>query len=139
MHFLIKFLSMQCCSAFMTISHQPFSSLCRRKCRTGFKQRGQEQEPGSLENAHTLNHVESALSIEENTGETCNGEIFLKCILEGSENSSDVADLADFIECKPGKDYSDWLKDREKFRQWKSEKMAKFRWKKKRTTFQKRA
>ncbi|XVF63314.1 hypothetical protein PTKIN_Ptkin09bG0077900 [Pterospermum kingtungense] len=109
-----------------------------RNCQTGFKQRAQEPEPGSLDNAHTMNHVESALSIEENRGETCNGEIFLRCILEGSQNSSDVADLADFIECKPGKDYSDWLRDREKFRRWKSVKMANLRWKKKRS-FQKRA
>ena len=107
--------------------------------RTSFKKRAQEQEPGSLENAHIVNHVESALSIEENMGETCNGEIFLKCISEGSKNSSDVADLADFIECKQGKDYCDWLRDREKFRRWKSEKMANLRWKKKRRTFQKRA
>ncbi|XWS24785.1 hypothetical protein CRYUN_Cryun27aG0014200 [Craigia yunnanensis] len=107
--------------------------------RTSCKKRAQEQEPGSLENAHIVNHVESALSIEENMGETCNGEIFLRCISEGSKNSSDVADLDDFIECKQGKDYSDWLRDRGKFRRWKSEKMANLRWKKKRRTFQKRA
>ncbi|XVF30062.1 hypothetical protein REPUB_Repub16aG0024600 [Reevesia pubescens] len=107
--------------------------------RKSFKKKAQEQEPGSLENTHIVNHVESALSIEENTGETCNGEIFLRCILEGSQNSSAIADLADFIECKQGKDYSDWLKGRQKFRQWKSEKMANFRWKKKRRIFQKTA
>ncbi|XP_021292436.1 uncharacterized protein LOC110422749 [Herrania umbratica] len=92
----------------------------------------------SLEHAPIVNHVESALSIEENTGKTCNGEIFLRCISEGSRNSSDIDDLADFIECKRGKDYSEWLRSREKFRRWKAEKMANLRWKKKRT-FLKRA
>ncbi|XP_022718262.1 uncharacterized protein LOC111276751 isoform X1 [Durio zibethinus] len=106
--------------------------------RTSFKKRAQEQELGSLGNAHIVNHVDSALSIEENTGETCNGEIFLRCMLEGTENSSDVADLADFVECKQGKDYSDWLRGRRKFRRWKSEKMANIRWQKRRI-FQKRA
>ncbi|KAK8685933.1 hypothetical protein V6N13_124964 [Hibiscus sabdariffa] len=103
------------------------------------KNRAQEQEPGSSEKNHMLNHVESALSMEESTGETCNGEIFLRCVLQGSQDSSAVADLADFIECKPGKDYCEWMKKREKFRRWKSEKMANFRWKKRRVAYQKKA
>ncbi|XP_039070197.1 uncharacterized protein LOC120217042 [Hibiscus syriacus] len=105
------------------------------RSQTSSKNRAQEQEPGSSEK----NHVESALSIEETTGETCNGEIFLRCVLQGSQDSSAVADLADFIECKQGKDYSEWLKDREKFRRWKSEKLENLRWKKRRRAFQKKA
>ncbi|GMJ14809.1 hypothetical protein like AT4G27510 [Hibiscus trionum] len=101
------------------------------------KNGAQEPEPGSLEKNRMLNHVESALTIEESAGETCNGEIFLRCVLPDSKDSSAVADLADFIECKQGKDYSEWLKDREKFRRWKSEKLANIRWKKRRTAFQK--
>ncbi|GMI65973.1 hypothetical protein like AT4G27510 [Hibiscus trionum] len=109
------------------------------RSRTSSENRAQEQESGSLEKNHMLNHVESALSVEESTGGTCNGEIFLRCVLKGSGDSSAVADLADFIECKPGKDYGEWMKNREKFRRWKSEKLAKFRWKKKRVAFQKKA
>ncbi|PPD88530.1 hypothetical protein GOBAR_DD14512 [Gossypium barbadense] len=109
------------------------------RSQTSSKNRGQEQEPGSSEKNHMLNHVESALSIEENTGETCNGEIFLQCVLEGSRDSSAVADLADFIECKQGKDYSNWLRGRERYRRWKSKKLANVRWKKKRRAFQKKA
>ncbi|KAE8701865.1 Detected protein of unknown function [Hibiscus syriacus] len=105
------------------------------RSQTSSKNRAQEQEPGSSEK----NHVESALSIEETTGETCNGEIFLRCVLQGSQDSSSVADLADFIECKKGKDYSEWMKDRDKFRRWKSEKLENFRWKKRRRAFQKKA
>ncbi|KAB2030876.1 hypothetical protein ES319_D05G263600v1 [Gossypium barbadense] len=112
---------------------------CRTRSQTSSKNRGQEQEPGSSEKNHMLNHVESALSIEENTGETCNGEIFLQCVLEGSRDSSAVADLADFIECKQGKDYSNWLRGRERYRRWKSKKLANVRWKKKRRAFQKKA
>ena len=81
-----------------------------------FKKRAQEQETGSLENAHIVNYVELPLCIEENKGETCNGEVLLMCILEGSQNSSTVADLTNFIECKQGKDYYDWLRGREIFR-----------------------
>ncbi|TYI28869.1 hypothetical protein ES332_A05G274800v1 [Gossypium tomentosum] len=112
---------------------------CRTRSQTSSKNRGQEQEPGSSQKNHMLNHVESALSIEENTRETCNGEIFLQCVLEGSRDSSAVADLADFIECKQGKDYSNWLRGRERYRRWKSEKLANVRWKKRRRAFQKKA
>lgn len=52
---------------------------------------------------------------------------FLKCI--GEKSPPD--DLADFIECKEGKDYSTWLKDREKYRKWKYEKRAALMLKKK--------
>ncbi|XP_021733189.1 uncharacterized protein LOC110700013 isoform X2 [Chenopodium quinoa] len=41
----------------------------------------------------------SGLSDEE----TCNGENFLKCL---TKNRKDIADLSDFIECKPWRDYN---------------------------------
>ncbi|KAF8411882.1 hypothetical protein HHK36_004440 [Tetracentron sinense] len=56
--------------------------------------------------------------------DTCDGEIFIKCIKERHGKQSDFDDLADFIECKQGKDYSSWLKDRQKYRKWKCEKMT---------------
>ncbi|KAK1403687.1 hypothetical protein POM88_003292 [Heracleum sosnowskyi] len=54
------------------------------------------------------------------TKKTCNGVNYLRCIGE----KSSVDDLADFIECKEGKDYSAWLKDRDTYRKWKYEKQA---------------
>ncbi|CAH2059985.1 unnamed protein product [Thlaspi arvense] len=66
--------------------------------------------------------------------ESCNGEKFLWCVAgKGKMKSSDVEELADFIACEPGKDYSDWLKGRERFRnqRWKSEKIALQRWNRK--------
>ncbi|XP_039024572.1 uncharacterized protein LOC120157536 [Hibiscus syriacus] len=124
------------CSQAVALKFQKIRTLyLGTRSQTSSKNRAQEQEPGSLEK----NHVESALSIEETTGETCNGEIFLRCVLQGSLDSSAVADLADFIECKQGKDYSEWLKNREKLRRWKSEKLENFRWKKRRRAFQKKA
>lgn len=68
--------------------------------------------------------MESSISIEKDPGEVCNGEIFLKCIQDSSQSSSDIDDLADFIECKPGKDYSAWLNNRKFFRIWKSGRKA---------------
>ncbi|KAG9445916.1 hypothetical protein H6P81_012044 [Aristolochia fimbriata] len=49
---------------------------------------------------------------------TCNGENYIKCI----GNLSDFDDLLDFIACTPGKDYSAWLKKKERFKQWKESK-----------------
>ncbi|XP_021911681.1 uncharacterized protein LOC110825527 [Carica papaya] len=92
----------------------------------------QQAEPaGTSENASFINCIDSAVGMHE---ETCNGENFLKCIIgRSSLKSSEIDDLADFIECKRGKDYSGWLKGRQKFRQWwKKEKMAAYQWNKKR-------
>ncbi|XP_047962585.1 uncharacterized protein LOC125207336 [Salvia hispanica] len=69
---------------------------------------------------------------EEETEETCSGEIFLKCMLPGSEG---LDDLVDFIECKQGKDYTSWLKNRERFRKWRSEKTAVLKWKRKKKSW----
>ncbi|TXG53425.1 hypothetical protein EZV62_022594 [Acer yangbiense] len=76
------------------------------------------------------NNGKSDIYGEGEIGKGCNGEIFLKCVLIGSEKSSDLDDLADFIECKQSKDYSVWLKDREKFRMWKTQRLAVVRWEK---------
>ncbi|GER30276.1 transducin/WD40 repeat-like superfamily protein [Striga asiatica] len=50
---------------------------------------------------------------EEETEETSNGEIFLECMLKMGNNISDIDDLVDFVECKQGKDYPSWLKNRQ--------------------------
>lgn len=63
--------------------------------------------------------------------ETCSGEMYLKTRLLGSGNVTDFDDLADFVECKKGKDYVDWLKDRDKFRKRKISKRVKRMWDKK--------
>ncbi|KAL2513304.1 hypothetical protein Adt_18904 [Abeliophyllum distichum] len=80
-------------------------------------------------------NMEGAIGLEEETEETSNGEIFFKCILKGREKVSDFDDLADFVECKQGKDYSAWLKNRYRYRKWKCEKMAVLKWKKKKKTW----
>ncbi|XP_043703399.1 uncharacterized protein LOC122653580 isoform X2 [Telopea speciosissima] len=58
-------------------------------------------------------------SVEGIVEKTCNGEIFMKSTPEFHWKASDINDLSDFIECKQGKDYSKWLKGREKYRKWK--------------------
>lgn len=79
--------------------------------------------------------MDYVVGIEEKTEETSNGKIFLNCLLEGSQKPSDLDDLADFIECKEGKDYTRWLSDRKRYRKWKCGKMAVLRWEKKKTTW----
>ncbi|KAL7097073.1 hypothetical protein ACP275_10G119900 [Erythranthe tilingii] len=71
---------------------------------------------------------------EEETEETSNGEVFLKCVLNMGENN-DFDDLASFVECKQGKDYSSWFKNRKKYRCRVLEKMAVLRWKRKKKTW----
>ncbi|KAJ4849398.1 hypothetical protein Tsubulata_024483 [Turnera subulata] len=89
---------------------------------------------GSPEFDSFLDGMETAGSMV-NANETCNGEIFFQCVevVEGecSRRSSGTDDLFDFVECKRGKDYAGWLRDRQRFRQWKCAKRAIFRWKKK--------
>ncbi|XP_010032568.2 uncharacterized protein LOC104422051 [Eucalyptus grandis] len=92
-----------------------------------------QSDPSNI--ALGLNHTES-FCMEESTEETCNGEIFLKCLLEeGSKKSCDYDDLVDFIELKKGKDYNGWLRNRAKYRKRKSERMAVLRWKKRKMTW----
>ena len=92
---------------------------------------GNEQVRTS-QNVSILNQMKESIDgTEEETVETCNGKIFLNCVLDDSQNLSDYDDLADFIECKQGKDYNGWLKDRQRYRNWRSQKLAVLRWKKK--------
>ncbi|KAK1582171.1 hypothetical protein Q3G72_012449 [Acer saccharum] len=74
------------------------------------------KQTGISENDSILNDGKSDIDREEEIGKSCNGEIFLKCVLKGPEKSVDLDDLEDFIVCDQSKDYSVWLKDREKFR-----------------------
>ncbi|XP_038891042.1 uncharacterized protein LOC120080460 [Benincasa hispida] len=80
----------------------------------------------SLETAasHSNSEEESNMDVEK-AEETCSGEVFLKCL-----GSSSHDDIADFVECKRGKDYLQWMKNRTKYRKWKSHKLAVLRWKK---------
>ncbi|XP_010448124.1 PREDICTED: uncharacterized protein LOC104730625 [Camelina sativa] len=72
---------------------------------------------------------DSGVSVEE---ESCNAESFLWCMAgKGKVKKSDVEELADFIVCEPGKDYSDWLKGRERFRKQRWNKIVPQRWNKK--------
>lgn len=86
-------------------------------------------EDGQLESCSFLSNPGNlnAVATVGNTKKTCDGVKYLRCI---GENSS-VDDLADFIECKEGKDYSAWLKNRDKYRKWIHEKQAALRVKKK--------
>lgn len=86
-------------------------------------------------NGSSFGTTVGAVGTEEETEESSNGELFLRCVIKKSGIVSDFDELADFVECKQGKDYSSWLKDREKYRKWKGEKMAVLRWKKKKKTW----
>ncbi|KAJ8531044.1 hypothetical protein K7X08_025775 [Anisodus acutangulus] len=77
-----------------------------------------------------LDNKEDVEAMEEETEETTNGKIFLKCRLQAGQ-VPDFDDLADFVECKKGKDYSSWLKNRQEYRKLKCDKMALLRWKRK--------
>lgn len=79
--------------------------------------------------------MEQVSDLEEETEETSNGEIFLKCMAKMDGTNSDFDDLVSFVECKPGKDYLAWSKNRQRFRKWKFEKMAVLRWKRKKKTW----
>ncbi|KAM3305968.1 hypothetical protein P3S67_012837 [Capsicum chacoense] len=81
-----------------------------------------------------LCNKEDVEAIEEETEETANGKIFLKCRLQDGQ-VPDFDDLADFIECKQGKDYSSWLKHRQEYRKLKCDKMALLRWKRKKKSW----
>ncbi|XP_022998345.1 uncharacterized protein LOC111493012 [Cucurbita maxima] len=87
----------------------------------------------SMETAPIHNNTcgkECDIGIEE-AEETCSGEIFLKCLLADPKGSSSYGDITDFVECKRGKNYMQWMKNRQRYRKWKSQKLAVLRWKKK--------
>ncbi|KAJ8541761.1 hypothetical protein K7X08_002577 [Anisodus acutangulus] len=83
---------------------------------------------GSAISTYELDNIEDVEAMEEETEETTNGKIFLKCRLQAGQ-VPDFDDLADFVECKKGKDYSSWLKNRQEYRKLKCDKMALLRWK----------
>ncbi|KAL8485922.1 hypothetical protein ACS0TY_027998 [Phlomoides rotata] len=91
----------------------------------------------AIDNKHnggSASNMEAAECLEEETEETINGEIFLKCMLK-MDDVSKFDDLVDFVECEQGKDYSSWLKNRQRYRKRKSEKLAVLRWEKKKKTW----
>lgn len=65
--------------------------------------------------------------VEYGTEETCNGEMFLDCVIEYPQKLSDYAELADFLECRTGKDYSSWLNGRRVYRRWRYQKIMEVR------------
>ncbi|CAJ1976555.1 unnamed protein product [Sphenostylis stenocarpa] len=73
---------------------------------------------------------------EDATEKTCNGEMFLNCILGDPKKLYDYDELADFLECKTGKDYSKWLNGREVYRNRRYQKKQELR-KTKKETFRK--
>ncbi|XP_055834844.1 uncharacterized protein LOC129903337 isoform X2 [Solanum dulcamara] len=90
-------------------------------------------ESSALSTSELYNN-EDIEAMEEETEETTNGKIFLNCRLQAGQ-VPDFDDLADFIECKQGKDYSSWLKHRQEYRKLKCDKMALLRWKRKKKSW----
>lgn len=111
---------------FLLIDYQFFCSAIENKHN--------EKESLCSQTLASASHKEAVACLEEETEETSNGEIFLKCML-GMENVSNFDDLVDFVECKQGKNYSSWLKNRQRYRRWRSDKMAVLRWKRKKKTW----
>ncbi|CAK8571974.1 unnamed protein product [Lathyrus sativus] len=61
--------------------------------------------------------------VADGSEKTYNGEKFLDCMLHKKE--PDYVELADFHDCSKGKDYSRWLNNRKKYRNWKLQKKLK--------------
>ncbi|KAK7391605.1 hypothetical protein VNO78_20022 [Psophocarpus tetragonolobus] len=72
--------------------------------------------------------------VKDGTEKTCNGEMYLNCILKNPQNLSDYDELVDFLECKTGKNYFKWLNGREIYRKRMYQKKIDLR-KKKKDTF----
>lgn len=95
----------------------------------------QSEVAETSENACFMRYTRESMNVmEEETEETCNGEVFLNCIL-GSSQKSDIDDLADFIVCKRAKDYSSWWKDRERYRGKKIQRKKQLMWEKRKTAW----
>ncbi|GAA0167454.1 hypothetical protein LIER_22385 [Lithospermum erythrorhizon] len=79
------------------------------------------------------------IETEEETEKTTSGEIFANCILQHqkptSSKLSNFDDLVDFIECEKGKDYSSWLKDRQRLYKSKWKKRKELMWEKKKKSW----
>lgn len=102
-----------------------------RNCIT----KSQDERLQNVEANSPSDTIGVAVDVEEQTEETSNGEVFLSCILKRGKKAPDFDDLAEFIECKQGKDYSSWLRNRRKYRMWKDQKLAILRWKRKKQTW----
>lgn len=94
-------------------------TFCHRDSVAILNEDGRHENPSLV---YVPNNTWDVVGTLEETKDTCDGKSFLKCLLEDREKSSDIDDLADFIECKQGKDYSGWLKNRLRYRKWKYEK-----------------
>ncbi|XP_021802122.1 uncharacterized protein LOC110746222 isoform X2 [Prunus avium] len=94
----------------------------------------QSEVAETSENACFMRCTRESMDVMEETEETCNGEVFLNCIL-GSSQKSDIDDLADFIVCNPAKDYSSWWKDRERYRGMKIQRKKQLRWEKRKNAW----
>lgn len=100
-----------------------------------FSKESQSEVAETSENACFMRCTRESMNVmEEETEETCNGEVFLNCIL-GSSQKSDIDDLADFIVCKRAKDYSSWWKDRERYRGMKIQRKKQLRWEKRKNAW----
>ena len=75
----------------------------------------------------------TSYNLEVGTEKSCNGGMFLNCIIEDPKKLSDYDELADFLECKTGKNYSKWLNDREIYRNRRYQKKIDLRKNKKKT------
>ncbi|KAL2325053.1 hypothetical protein Fmac_024111 [Flemingia macrophylla] len=64
----------------------------------------------------------TSYNVEDGREKTCNGEMFLNCMLGNAKKLSYYDELADFLECKTGKNYSKWLNNRQIYRQWRCQK-----------------
>ncbi|KAM1181006.1 hypothetical protein ACFX1Q_020889 [Malus domestica] len=97
---------------------------------TNSHRRSQSEVAETTENACIMRcTTESSDGIEEKTEETCNGKVFLNLLL-GRSQESEIEELADFIACEPGRDYSSWLKDLQKYRGMMYKKKRAARWEK---------
>nr|XP_004250424.1 uncharacterized protein LOC101254861 [Solanum lycopersicum] len=104
---------------------QKARTLCSSSRRKGYS---------SAISSSEVYNKEDVVAMEEEMEETTNGKIFLKCRSEAGQ-VPDFDDLADFIECKQGKDYPLWLKHRQEYRKLKCNKIALLRWKRKKKSW----
>ncbi|XP_028557141.1 uncharacterized protein LOC110096809 isoform X1 [Dendrobium catenatum] len=96
-----------------------------------FKENSTDSSKRSEEDQQSRTCTVDGMDHSETQGKTSNGERFIECDPSYHRNPSEWEDLVDFIECSPGKDYSSWLKNRNKFNKWKQEKSAIFKSQKK--------
>ncbi|TMW99733.1 hypothetical protein EJD97_002069 [Solanum chilense] len=104
-----------------------------QKARTLCSSSRRKGDSSAISSSEVYNK-EDVEAMEEEMEETTDGKIFLKCRSEAGQ-VPDFDDLADFIECKQGKDYPLWLKHRQEYRKLKCNKIALLRWKRKKKSW----